>query len=424
MKELNEKKDLSYLIDKIVASELFREANYYFRSMKKQPHGGVAHIFYPNIYLKHYSADTFRLFTHEPENIPYFLSPLVEEAYQEFLLCEIDVEELCWLCFDDENFWYVGFRLLKPKKEYEEINKGVPILWSLISSKLRFQDYFELDHKMLVYALVCFLIKSKMIEIEGVSEICRHEVLRIPHNKYGLIQVNEAKFLRQGFIIDGRYYLYNIFFDTTIGAATDDIPYTIKIINEEIPARKLFLRCDEKVALPADRMISTATTDFQKYRGITVDFGDIERLVYKKEIIVHYNPEHLDKVVMIIKPDRDQDGHSFYHIEVEELWNPDKARDSFVITNYVHSQYYPDKKAFNHVDFSVNQYSKTIFEEKFRDAVTDTEVPIDKYGDEHYKIWCVESDAIEISTWSKLVCATLDEPFRDLFIEMFSKKID
>lgn len=421
---MSEKKDLSYLIDMIVTSELFREANYYFRSMKKQPHGGVAHIFYPNIYLKHYSADTFWLFTHEPENIPYFLSSLVEEAYQEFLICEIDIEELCWLCFDDDNFWYAGFRVLKPKKEYEEINKGAPILWSVISYKLRFQDYFELDHKLLLYALVCFLIKSKMIEIEGISEICRHEVLRDPHNKYGLSLVNEAKFLRQGFIVDGRYYLYNVFFDTTIGAATDDVPYTIKIINEEIPTRKLFLRCDEKVAVPADRMISTATMDSQKYRGITIDFGDIEKLVNKKEIIVHYNPEHLNKVVMIIKPDRDRDGRSFYHIEVEELWNPDRARDSFVITNYVHSQYYPDKKVFNHVDFSVNQYSKTIFEEKFRDAVTDTEVPIDKYGDEHYKIWCVESDAIEISTWSKLVCATLDEPFRDLFIEMFSKKID
>lgn len=72
-----------------------------------------------------------------------------------------------------------------------------------------------------------------------------------------------------------------------------------------------------------------------------------------------------------------------------------------------------------HVDFSVNQYSKAIFEEKFMDAVTDTKVPIDRYGDEHYKIWCVESDVIEISTWSKLVYATLDEPFRDLFIEMF-----
>lgn len=403
---------------------MFREANYYFRSMKKQPHGGVAHIFYPNVYLKHYAADTIQLFTHEPDKTPFFLTALVEEAYQEYLECEVDVEELCWLCFDDDNFWYVGFRLLKPKKEYEEINKGAPILWSVISSKLRFQDYFEFDRKLLVYALVCFLIKRKMIEIEGISEIRKNEVLRIPHNKYGLSLVNEAKFLRQGFIIDDRYYLYNIFFDTTIGAAIDDVPYTIKIINEEIPKRKLFFRCDEKVAVPSNKMISTATMDFQKYRGITVDFGDIEKLVNKKEIIVHYDPKYLDKLVMIIKPDIDQEGCSFYHIEVEELWGPEKVRDSFVITNYVHAQYYPDKKVFNHIDFSVNQYSKAIFEEKFKDAVTDTEVPIDKYGEEHYKIWCVENDAIEISTWSKLVCATLDEPFRDLFIEMFSMEID
>jgi len=392
--------------------------------MKKQPHGGVAHIFYPNIYLKHYAADTFWLFTHEPDNIPYFLSALVEEAYQEYLKCEVDVEELCRLCFDDESFWYVGVRLLKPKKDYEEINKGVPIFFSVISSKLRFQDYFELDHKLLVYALVCSLIKSKMIEIEGISEICKYEVLRNPHNKYGLSLVNEAKFLRQGFVIDGIYYLYNIFFDTTIGAATDDVPYTIKIINKEIINKKLFFRCDDKVAVPADKMISTATMGFQKYRGITVDFGDIEKLVTKKEIIVHYDPKHTDKVLMIIKPDRDSEGCSFYHIEVEELWSPEKVIDNFVITNYVHAQYYPDKKVFNHIDFSVNQYSKEIFEEKFRDAVTDTKVPIDKYGDEHYKIWCVESEVIEISTWSKLVCATLDEPFRDLFIEMFSLNID
>lgn len=62
--------------DRIVSSDLFRGANYYFRSMKKQPHGGVARIFHPNVYLKYYTADTFRLFTHEPYNIPYFLTAL------------------------------------------------------------------------------------------------------------------------------------------------------------------------------------------------------------------------------------------------------------------------------------------------------------------------------------------------------------
>lgn len=51
--------------------------------------------------------------------------------------------------------------------------------------------------------------------------------------------------------------------------------------------------------------------------------------------------------------------------------------------------------------------------------VGNTGIPIDKYGDQLYKIWCVESDDISINTWSKLVCATLDEPFRDIFLEIF-----
>jgi len=220
---LDAKKDLAYFIDKIVASTLFWEANYYLRSMKKMPHGGVMHIFYPNTYLKHYTADTCRLFTQRPEDIPFFLSALVEEAYEEYLKCNIDVEELCGLCFDDD-FWYVSFRLLKPKKEYEEINKSAPVFWTIISLKLRFQDYFDFDHKLLVYALICFLIKNRTVEVDGIPEICRHEKLRAPHNKYGLSPVNDAEFLRQGFIIDERYYLYNIFFDTTIGGHSTKYP--------------------------------------------------------------------------------------------------------------------------------------------------------------------------------------------------------
>jgi hypothetical protein len=122
----------------------------------------------------------------------------------------------------------------------------------------------------------------------------------------------------------------------------------------------------------------------------------------------------------MIKPDTDSEGNMFYHIEVEQLWNPKRVRDSYVLTNYVHSQYYPDTQRFNHIDFSVNQYEIEVYTEKFCDSVSNTDVPIDKYADEHYKIWCVESDEIKIETWSKLVSATLDEPFRELYHEMFS----
>jgi hypothetical protein len=232
--------------------------------------------------------------------------------------------------------------------------------------------------------------------------------------------VNESEFLRQGFIFKNKYYLYNLFLDTTIGGPSDNLPYTIRIIKDEIKDKNLFMRCDEKLAVPKSEMISTATMDFQKFRGISVDIAYIEKLVYKKEIVVHFDPDTLNKVVMIIKSDFDKDGCKFYHFGVEELWNPILIKDNFVITNYIHAQYYPEEKGFNHIDFSVNQYSKEVFEEKYQDAVLDTNISIDQYGDEHYKVWCVESQKIEIGTWSKLVCATLDEPFRPLFVEMLT----
>lgn len=411
--------DLEFLIEKIISMDLFWEANYYFRCMKKQPHGGVARIIRPNVYLKHYPADTFVLFNQQPQTIPYFIQMLVDEAYKEFLNCEIDIDELLSFCFDDDSFWYVGYRVLKPKKEFEESDKEVPLIWSVISSKSRFQDYFDFDLKAIVYVLICYLIKSKMISINGIEEIKQHEQLAVPHNKYGLMLTNGAMYLRQGFIFNEKYYLYNLFFDTTIGNPNDHLPYTLKIIEEEIKDRNLFMRCDEKLGVPKSEIISTATMDFQKFRGISIDFIDIDKIVHKKEIVVHFDPETNNKVVLIIKPDTDKEGRSFYHFEVEELWNPNIIKDHFVITNYIHAQYYPESKGFNHIDFSVNQYTKEIFEDKFRDSVTDTDIPIDRYGEEHYKIWCVESKKIDIETWAKLVQATLDEPFRPLFAEMF-----
>ena len=47
-----------------------------------------------------------------------------------------------------------------------------------------------------------------------------------------------------------------------------------------------------------------------------------------------------------------------------------------------------------------------------------TMVPIEKYGDIHYKIWCITGSNLDLELWSKLAYCTLDYPFRKLFVEI------
>ena len=75
------------------------------------------------------------------------------------------------------------------------------------------------------------------------------------------------------------------------------------------------------------------------------------------------------------------------------------------------------REAFEHIDFSVNQYSREIFEAKFRDVEKLTGVSIGVYGHLHYKIWCARGDNLTPAVWADLVCASLDAPFQNIFME-------
>ena len=417
---MSEKRDLLFLIEKIIELDEFWSVNYYLRSMKKAPHGGIVRIYRPNVYLRHYSFQAWTLVTRNPEVIPYFLLDLVDKAVAVYSECvDIDMEELLNYCFNGDN-WYIGFRLLKIKPEYEEQNKKLSgaLLMCVLNNNEKILDYFDIDVKCALYALILHLVHDKSISIKNLNEILSREKLQTPHNKYGLSKLCNADFFRQGFRIKDKYYLYNIFLDPTIGSPYDTMPYTLRVIVDEIPNANIFMRCDNNLALPFEKRYCTATVDFQKYRGIIIDFANIEKLI-QKEIIVHIHAELLHKIVMIVKPDK-ENGRDFFHIEVEQLWNPSTVKDDIVIANFIHSKYFPFAQAFTHIDFSVNQYNADVYKAKYIESVSYTGVPIDKYGDVHYKIWCVENNKIDISTWSKLVCATLDEPFRDIFLETFN----
>ena len=189
-------KDLSYFIDRVTALDSFWYANYYLRCMKKAPHGGVEYVYWPNFYLKHRSSETWNLFCHYDGTIPAFLSDLINEELAIWEECEVDIEELLSLCFGGD-FWYDGFRVLKPKNS-EKLD--ATILWNVVSNHLNFNDYFELDNICeILYAFSCYLVQEKMISIQCLDDLLEHECLEREHDKYGLSEVTDAKFGRQGF---------------------------------------------------------------------------------------------------------------------------------------------------------------------------------------------------------------------------------
>lgn len=250
---------------------------------------------------------------------------IIDKAIELYVVCkDINFEELLQYCFDNDN-WYVGFRLLHVKPEFEKLNKELEgiLLWSVLDKQQKITDYFYIKLKYAIYALILCLTQEKMISINSVDEILNHENLRKPHNKYALTKLDDADFFRQGFRVENTYYLYNIFLDTAIGSPLDEVPYILRIIIDEIPNANIYMRCDCNLGVPYDSRTSTATIDAQKYRGININFANIESLIYNKEIIVHIHSELLHKIVLIIKPDKEY-SESFYHIEVEQIWYPEK----------------------------------------------------------------------------------------------------
>lgn len=414
------KKDLLYFIEEITNLKSFHMINYYMRCMKKQPHGGIGYVYTPNYYLKHRIADTESLFRNYKGEIPHIFRQVVSEVSEIYCKSNINIEDLLTYCFEDINFWYAWFRVLKPKSE----NSDSTLLWYIVDNNLKFNDYYELDNiNEILYAFISFLIYSNIVEIESLQMLLENELLLDGHNKYGLNELpSDVEFFRQGFKIDNKYYLYNIFFDTSIGDLRSEVPLTINIF-ESLNNAKIFMRCDENLAIDYGNHISTATVDAQKFRGINLALADIESLISGKEIIVHFDPDSLNKLLVVAKKDFESDGSLFYHIGIEELWNPDKINDNNVAVNYIHAKYFPKIQGFNHIDFSINQYPTDVFRLKYNDAVNNSNIPIDKYADIHYKIWCVESERIEINQWSALVSATLDIPFRNLFFEIFPQSI-
>ncbi len=429
---MNQSDKLKSFIRDVIATPEFWRVNYYLRSMKKAPHGGVFNIGYPNLFLKYWPVSVFRLFNPR-QSLPLPVQNAAATFLPMFKSANIDTEEILQFCFrlDTEN----PANPTNGNRLFLAISGGIITVnsdckrnqWDAANDagegKISYTDNFDFNLNHLLSAFICMLIEQRVYKIHNLNEIVSRESLLNGSDDYGLYDVTGADFERQGFKLNDTYYLYNIFFDTSIGGANDQVPRTIQIIKDIQPPVKLFMRCDKNLAVPYSRKVSTASWDAQKWRGITLDFSKIsQQILDGKETIVHFAPETGHKILVYTKKEWDNEGVEYYDLNVEQLWNPSifAGNEDPIITNYIHGTYYPSREVFSHIDFSANQYRKDIFVGKYDDAVIRTGIPIDKHTDtrlEHYKVWCIKGTSLTAEVWADLVCATLDAPFRGIFME-------
>lgn len=352
---------LKNLIPSIVSTPEFWKINYYMRSMKKAPHGGVFYIEHPNMFLKYYTVPTYLFFTPNAE-IPAPVIDFANKFRAMINAVNIDTEELLRYCLsidlDDRGNPHSGSRMYIATcgKVITYVGRGemdhMEAASDAIEGKISYSGNFNIDEERLMLLFIFTLMECFTHRIHDVNEIISHERLTLPTDKYGLSDVTDAEFERQGFKLNNKYYLYNIFLDTSIGSPVADAPKTIEIIRSVKPPVQILTRCDENLAVPYSRMVSTATVDFQKWRGITLNFENItEQMKSGKETIVHFDPQTLHKILVYVRCGTDGTGVEFYHVNVEQLWNPDifEGAEDVIITNYIHGTYYPVREAFEHV---------------------------------------------------------------------------
>ncbi len=142
-------------------------------------------------------------------------------------------------------------------------------------------------------------------------------------------------------------------------------------------------------------------------------------IIRRKNEIVRYNPETMNKLYLSVMP-IESEKPDILSLVVEELWSPDLTDDNIMTTNFIHATYNLKTECIEHMDHSINEYSNlSRYRDKHIDTSARTGVPIDAYADKHYKIWCLKAPSMCLEDWYKITFASLDEPFRPLFDEMF-----
>ena len=426
-----------------ISSDEFKKINFYVRAIKRPPHNGVFDNNHQCMFIKYNLPRTHHYLTPGTE-IPFPINHLretVETLIQEHNIGTEDILRFCFRVDDQIPSDRIFAKLPASTKFFIALGSNVLSLINpngtqaeysskihkAVSGEIEFLQHFNCNQSRLIDILVCFLIELSFAELNSIQDILELESLLPEHDKYGLSNVTCAQFGRHGFRYNGKYYLYNIFFDTSIASPTAKAPRTIELFKRLDPSlNSIYMRCDESLLDPAGKIAMAEELGLERWRGRPLNIEHLDREIRtNKEVIVHYDPENMHKLLVVIKPEHTSNNEPYYHISVEELWSPISLYNSEenVLTNSIHGCYFPMQKRFDHVDFSVNQYNRDKYAKKHADLPASTSVSIEQYSDLHYKVWCIKGSQIDIHLWEELVFWTLDTPFRKLFLEIIERDL-
>lgn len=404
-------------VQRIIESSEFRRLNLFLHALKKAPHGGVFYINRANFFMNIYPVgNSFQVFfprmTGEIVNRSVFRDVLciVNELMDKssiseeelFLAIRVNMPDDWWcasFCFDSthkpgSNSYYATF--------FKALKECKPIDASITFNREKLQIVF-------IYSLAC------ANGFSCINDILECEKLPVKADKYGLTDVTNARFDRDGYYLDGQYYLYNIFLDKSINAPMAGKPYIIEMLLS-VGNASIYMRQDATLSPPDGNPIRVSTWDSQLFRGITIT-ADRFMEIRNKTIIVHFDPKTNNKLYMSIVPMEATKPH-ILSIVIEELWNPDAIDDENVTTTFIHATYNRTTRLIEHMDLSINEYNREVYAQKHRDSVSTSTVAIDQYAESHYKVWCIKSETMNLAEWGRIAFASLSSPFRTLFKEM------
>lgn len=186
-----------------------------------------------------------------------------------------------------------------------------------VEGRIKFTDYFDYDYSRLLDVFILRCVEQNLISFSKIEDVCAIEQLEDGFDKYGLSNVTTSDFERQGFTQDNQFFLYNIFFDTSIGSANAKVPQTIEILKKYVDDHiSIYMRKDSALSVPTEKKVISATLDMQKWRGITLNLNDLEAQIrYGKEVTVHFDPQTMHKVIAIVKAAETDDREKYYHIK-------------------------------------------------------------------------------------------------------------